>query len=174
MKQFHLFKHCMRSDLEITRLVRVLRYGSLLCSCLHRISLISSLLFTMTTHCSAKGAQLLPKEGPSSLDRSLKDESRNYSSTRIGNARFEPHQSTIPGVGLGFFTSKIYGVGEIIGHYYGTRDYDNLSIGSSNSCAVYGEGMMAVAVSSFMKWVFQLQIKALCPQTVWIYPPQAK
>lgn len=61
-----------------------------------------------------------------------------------------------PRSGLGVFTSKRIGSGEVIGNYYGTLLYENLSVCSINIPAVYGEGMVSVPVSNFMKWALNL------------------
>lgn len=55
----------------------------------------------------------------------------------LGTLGFELRQSKMSGAGLGVFTSKRLGAGDVIGKYYGTTVYDNLSVGYSNSSSVY-------------------------------------
>lgn len=70
----------------------------------------------------------------------------------LGTLSLELRQSKIPSGALGLFTSKRFGACEVIGQYYGILVYDNLSVGSSNNPALYGEGMMFVPVNNIMKY----------------------
>ena len=71
---------------------------------------------------------------------------------------------------MGVFTSKKIGAGEVIGCYYGTLVYENLSEGPSNRRRVYGEGTMAVPVENFAKWALKLQHQTQSGKDVRIYP----
>ena len=88
-------------------------------------------------------------------------------------------QSSIPGAGQGILTARPFGQDEVIGWFYGALIYDNIGIGKDKDSAdLVGEGILAVPVKEFNKWVVQLKHKARINNSnhpgdetdVWIYP----
>ena len=91
----------------------------------------------------------------------------------------ELRQSTIPGAGMGIFTTRRFGVNEVVGHYYGTLVYGGMPVERTRS-GTHGEGIMAFNGEEFAKWALELTW-TLPPRgqtaktkqdgtTVWIYP----
>ena len=78
--------------------------------------------------------------------------------------------STIPGAGLGLFTSRPFGKGEFIGSNYSRLLYNNMAVTSKDKPTAYGEGVMAVESEEFLNWAVELYIKTACGNTIWIFP----
>lgn len=117
----------------------------------------------------------------SPLWRSRFDEidTRTLLTAELMSSNLELRQSTIPNAGRGLFTTKMIGVNQVIGHYYGTLVYDNLARALTSSAAVYGEGKLALDSKGFTKWCLQTKWKArsrpnegntTSGYAVWIYP----
>lgn len=72
---------------------------------------------------------------------------------------FELRLSTIPHTGDVIFKTGSISANKVVGYFYGTLSYKNLSIVSSRRPAKYGEGSLAVPVKDVTKLALQLQCK---------------
>ena len=68
-------------------------------------------------------------------------------SFEFSRLNLELRPSTIPGAGLGIFTTRQRGANALVGVFYGTLFYDDPSTGPSSQASVYGEGTMDVPVN---------------------------
>jgi len=61
-----------------------------------------------------------------------------------------------PDAGKGLFAMRNFGRGEVIGHYYGSLVYSDLTR-QPRSMKTYGEGYMAVTMEVFSSWAMQIK-----------------
>ena len=82
----------------------------------------------------------------------------------------EMKPSTIPNAGNGIFTTVRIPPDTVIGYYYGSLVYDNMSVNQSRRPTTYGEGHLQFEVKDFVKWALQLKTTAPNGESVWIFP----
>ena len=82
----------------------------------------------------------------------------------------EMKPSTIPNAGNGIFTTVRIPPDTVIGYYYGSLVYDNMSVNQSRRPTTYGEGHLQFEVKEFVKWALQLKTTAPNGESVWIFP----
>lgn len=88
----------------------------------------------------------------------------------LGILGLELRKSDILGAGLGVFAENKFGPPDTICNYYGTLLYENISVVSSNSTVVCGEGMIAEIASELLTSALNLDHKTAGGRTAWIYP----
>ena len=82
----------------------------------------------------------------------------------------EMKPSTIPNAGNGIFTTVRIPPDTVIGYYYGSLVYDNMSVNQSRRPTTYGDGHLQFEVKEFLKLALQLQTTAPNGESVWIFP----
>lgn len=88
----------------------------------------------------------------------------------LSRNNLELRTSTIPHAVYGIFKTVPIGTNTVMGYYYGTLVYGNLSISSSRRPAVYGESVLGLTTKDFSKWEVHLQLKTEYKRYVWIFP----
>lgn len=91
-------------------------------------------------------------------------------SFELSRSMLELKQSTIPEAGDGLFTTVTIPANKVIGYYYGTLVYDNMSINQKNRPRMYGDGVMAFHASEFVQWALELKTRTRSGESVWIFP----
>ena len=91
-------------------------------------------------------------------------------SFELSRLNLEVRPSSISGAGNGLFATRAFAERELVGYFYGTLVYEDLSTASGHRPSVYGEGSMAVPVKEFQKWCLQLRMTGPDGNPIWIYP----
>lgn len=88
----------------------------------------------------------------------------------LSRNNLEVGTSIIPNEINGVFTKVPICANTVVGYYYGTFVYENLSISSSHGPFVYGEDPLAVPVKVFSRWTLQRQFNTICKHYFSIFP----
>ena len=96
-------------------------------------------------------------------------------SSELVRLHLQVRRSTLPNAGNGLFTTKLIQKNEIIGNFYGSLAYENLS---KFKDAIFGEGLLAIEGSNFNDLAIRTSLKTKPtpssvmrdPLPVYIYP----
>ena len=85
----------------------------------------------------------------------------------------QPSRIRNPGAGMGLFATKNFGYNQVVGYYYGSLVYSELS-NEPQRFRTYSDGVMGVTAHDFEKWSIKLdgtvQDKSGNNRSVWIVP----